>query len=53
MLSEIYQTEKDKYHVIFFYGESKTKTNKNELTDRDNRLMAARGSLVEPQLRDA
>ena len=44
MLTEISQTEKDKYCTISFVVESKKKTNRNtEHVDTENRLVVAKG----------
>ena len=48
ILSKVSQTQKDKYHMILFYAESKKKvTNelvfKTRVTDVENKLMVTRG----------
>ena len=50
ILSEVSQTEKDKYHMILLYKESKKKwykwtylQNRNGLTDIKNKLMVTKG----------
>ena len=38
ILSEISQTEKDKYHLIPLYVKSKNKTNKRKKTETDSQI---------------
>ena len=42
ILSEISQTEKNKYCMISFYVESKNQKKKQKLTDTENRLVVTR-----------
>ena len=52
ILSEVSQTEKDKYHDNHFYVESKKwykwtyLQNRNRLTDLENKLMVTKGEKV-------
>ena len=49
MLSEISQTEKDKYHIISFICGTKTQykqINKNTFIDTEINLVVARGGMV-------
>ena len=43
MLSEISQSEKDKYHIILLMWNLMNKQNRNKIIDTEDRLTAVRG----------